>query len=196
MSQQSYPDPRQLLEQFIANLDLHSVRNNGRAIINEQNMNPYQILRNDREVTRMNPIDYLFSHQSSSASLESSGEDHSVTLQRLTQIAGLRTPPNETNPAESNDWRHRLRSQIFPPNRNHLIVSGPSDVARSVNNGHRPWPAQQQQQREHGGHFKTKTVCELECKACCNNVCNRGMRAILLANSKVELYSTDAAPPG
>jgi len=195
-----------MLEDFITNLDLQSTRNNAR-LTGERNLNPYQILRNTREAPRINPIDYLFSHQSSSNSLDSAVDDRNATLQRLTQLAGLQTPP-ELAISDPNDWRQRLRSQILPQNRNQLIVSAPPEIFAAHNHSRTFYlqqqqlqqqshlPNQQQQQQEHVTHFKTKTVCELECKSCFNNVCNRGMRAILLANSKVELYSTDAPPPG
>ncbi|XP_014676625.1 PREDICTED: protein FAM72A-like [Priapulus caudatus] len=42
--------------------------------------------------------------------------------------------------------------------------------------------------------FQNKQVLCLECRACGNCVCTRGMRAILLANTQVELYSTDIPP--
>ncbi|XP_002740308.1 protein FAM72A-like [Saccoglossus kowalevskii] len=42
--------------------------------------------------------------------------------------------------------------------------------------------------------FKTKPVQELLCKFCENCVCRRGMKAILLADTNVELFSTDFPP--
>ncbi|KAF9988353.1 Protein fam72a [Modicella reniformis] len=42
--------------------------------------------------------------------------------------------------------------------------------------------------------FRAKTVCRLTCKSCLTDVCMRGMKAILLADSRVELYSTDRPP--
>lgn len=44
--------------------------------------------------------------------------------------------------------------------------------------------------------FRSKVVCILSCKHCQVNVCQRGMKAILLADMNVELYSTDASPYG
>ncbi|KXS17507.1 hypothetical protein M427DRAFT_133339 [Gonapodya prolifera JEL478] len=49
--------------------------------------------------------------------------------------------------------------------------------------------------------FRCKAVCELRCKHCARMMCQRGMKAILLASSKpgelrVELFSTDSPPPG
>ncbi|KAI9345817.1 protein FAM72, partial [Zopfochytrium polystomum] len=44
--------------------------------------------------------------------------------------------------------------------------------------------------------FRSKTVCVLSCGHCGQSVCERGMKAILLADTRVELYSTDAVPPG
>lgn len=42
--------------------------------------------------------------------------------------------------------------------------------------------------------FRRKHVIQLDCKYCGNTVCSRGMKAILLADTAVELYSTDLPP--
>lgn len=42
--------------------------------------------------------------------------------------------------------------------------------------------------------FHTKSVVKLECKYCEKDICARGMRALLLADTNVELYSTDFPP--
>ncbi|XP_031556609.1 protein FAM72A-like [Actinia tenebrosa] len=44
--------------------------------------------------------------------------------------------------------------------------------------------------------FHTKTVVKLECTYCERLLCNRGMKALLLADKNVELYSTDMPPEG
>ncbi|GJJ70474.1 hypothetical protein EMPS_02823 [Entomortierella parvispora] len=46
-----------------------------------------------------------------------------------------------------------------------------------------------------GGHTQSKIVCRMDCRHCSAVVCLRGMKAMLLADTKVELYSTDH-PPG
>ncbi|KAJ1501537.1 Protein fam72b [Coelomomyces lativittatus] len=43
--------------------------------------------------------------------------------------------------------------------------------------------------------FRSKPVCKLICRYCSAPVCHRGMKAILLADSGVELFSTDSPPP-
>ncbi|KAL7747958.1 hypothetical protein RI367_006706 [Sorochytrium milnesiophthora] len=43
---------------------------------------------------------------------------------------------------------------------------------------------------------RAKTVCCLKCRHCDSQVCARGMKAILLADAGVELFSTDAPPMG
>ena len=45
-----------------------------------------------------------------------------------------------------------------------------------------------------GPQFRSKTVSILDCKHCELEVCRRGMKAILLADMNVELYSTDSPP--
>ncbi|KAI8902915.1 protein FAM72 [Globomyces pollinis-pini] len=42
--------------------------------------------------------------------------------------------------------------------------------------------------------FRSKAVCELNCQHCSTLICSRGMKAILLGDTKVELYSTDIPP--
>ncbi|ORY07614.1 hypothetical protein K493DRAFT_201927 [Basidiobolus meristosporus CBS 931.73] len=42
--------------------------------------------------------------------------------------------------------------------------------------------------------FDSKPVFILTCRFCENFFCERGMKAVLLADCKVELYSTDAIP--
>lgn len=42
--------------------------------------------------------------------------------------------------------------------------------------------------------FRSKTVVKLDCRYCGSLLCKRGMKAILLANVRVELYSTDTVP--
>ena len=44
--------------------------------------------------------------------------------------------------------------------------------------------------------FRSKAVCLLECGFCSSEICRRGMRAILLADTSVELYSTDDVTKG
>jgi hypothetical protein len=44
--------------------------------------------------------------------------------------------------------------------------------------------------------FQNKAVCELFCSHCSSVLCERGMRAILLGNTMVELFSTDRPPKG
>lgn len=49
--------------------------------------------------------------------------------------------------------------------------------------------------RQINNALKTKIVYMLSCAYCKTEVCTRAMRAILLADTKVELYSTDIPPP-
>lgn len=42
--------------------------------------------------------------------------------------------------------------------------------------------------------LRNKTVYQLRCVACAERVCARAMKAILLADTKIELYSTDIPP--
>ncbi|KAI9202429.1 FAM72 protein-domain-containing protein [Polychytrium aggregatum] len=42
--------------------------------------------------------------------------------------------------------------------------------------------------------FRNKVVCILTCRHCQTAICHRGMKAILLGDTRVELYSTDTPP--
>ena len=44
--------------------------------------------------------------------------------------------------------------------------------------------------------FRSKAVCQMFCNHCSTSLCERGMRAILLGNTAVELFSTDRPPFG
>ncbi|KAJ3186067.1 Protein fam72a [Gaertneriomyces sp. JEL0708] len=44
--------------------------------------------------------------------------------------------------------------------------------------------------------FRTKAVYELDCNYCGQHICKRGMKAILLADTTIELFSTDCIPSG
>ncbi len=45
-------------------------------------------------------------------------------------------------------------------------------------------------------NFRKKQVIELTCKYCDIRVCSRGMKAVLLADTAVQLFSTDAPSQG
>ncbi|KNC69614.1 hypothetical protein SARC_17872, partial [Sphaeroforma arctica JP610] len=42
--------------------------------------------------------------------------------------------------------------------------------------------------------FEAKAVCTITCRFCESELSDRGMRAILLGDTNVELYSTDLPP--
>lgn len=73
----------------------------------------------------------------------------------------------------------RFRNNMHRRIRNHAIFSGninAQEVAPSAN------------------PFRYKIVCRLNCRFCDRLLCVRAMKAILLADTKVELFSTDAPP--
>lgn len=45
-------------------------------------------------------------------------------------------------------------------------------------------------------NFRRKSVCRIACKYCEKSITERGMKAILLADTRVELFSTDNVPNG
>lgn len=64
-----------------------------------------------------------------------------------------------------------------------------------MNNGQQHMMNNQQQRRSNNNNAAPfnplKPVYKLLCRYCHNMVCARGMRAILLADTNIELYSTD-----
>jgi hypothetical protein len=48
----------------------------------------------------------------------------------------------------------------------------------------------------HVSPLRNKVVYQLQCRYCVQRVCTRAMKAILLADTKIELYSTDIPPVG
>ncbi|CAG8486851.1 2462_t:CDS:2 [Dentiscutata heterogama] len=50
------------------------------------------------------------------------------------------------------------------------------------------------QDNEQNIRSRSKAVCKLNCTYCNSRVCVRGMKAMLLADTRVELYSTDVPP--
>eukprot|EP00833_Pecoramyces_ruminatium_P003135 jgi/Orpsp1_1/1177167/evm.model.c7180000060442.1 len=81
---------------------------------------------------------------------------------------------NSQNILPSNTNTHHNRSHHY-----HNISSRPNYSSSSLHSS-----------------FKSKSVCQLNCRYCHGVLCRRGMKAILLADTRVELYSTDAAPIG
>ncbi|KAI8913476.1 FAM72 protein-domain-containing protein [Gorgonomyces haynaldii] len=64
-----------------------------------------------------------------------------------------------------------------------------------------PQQRRQYQQRRYSSasvhpSFRSKAVCQLNCKFCNIAICHRGMKAILLADTRVELFSTDHVVDG
>lgn len=87
-----------------------------------------------------------------------------------------------------------------------MQVSGSRSVSSSTRSGNsnqatlQPPHSQQQHQIQTTLHsappsaLRNKIVYRLNCAYCKINVCERAMRAILLADTKIELYSTDIPP--
>lgn len=123
----------------------------------------------------------------SSASFNISRNGNIATSRPSAGLAPLRAAANETAP--------RSRSQIgrlFD-----LRLASQSGVSRL--RGPQVWAnSQQASQRIASLHpsFMSKEVCMLNCKFCETTICQRGMKAILLADTRIELFSTDKCVPG
>lgn len=78
----------------------------------------------------------------------------------------------------------------------HHPQSGPQQLLRNRGGGRRPAPASAASIAAMHPSFRSKAVCLLKCGFCSSEICRRGMRAILLADTSVELYSTDDVTKG
>ncbi|KAI9204797.1 FAM72 protein-domain-containing protein [Polychytrium aggregatum] len=72
------------------------------------------------------------------------------------------------------------------------------NIASSIS-GRVPTSSSQRSSARHASvrpQFRSKVVCQLHCTHCNVGVCRRGMKAILLADTNIELFSTDTPPYG
>ncbi|KAI8896790.1 FAM72 protein-domain-containing protein [Globomyces pollinis-pini] len=98
---------------------------------------------------------------------------------------GQRSLPGHELYAEmrlTNDRMRQINNQSFQTPRTYRPVTGRPAVGNPVASVH---PS-----------FRSKTVCSLGCQYCHIDICKRGMKAILLADTRVELYSTDSVTKG
>ena len=97
----------------------------------------------------------------------------------LPTVRNLRRPSME----EANGWdptMEDIRNLLYQPSMNPIT---PNQIQRP--------PIERTATRP---QFRSKAVCQLNCRYCSQDVCKRGMKAILLADMAVELYSTDVPP--
>ncbi|KAI8622033.1 FAM72 protein-domain-containing protein [Chytriomyces sp. MP71] len=109
----------------------------------------------------------------------------------------LGTPPQSTSTTRTSTVAGDAISNLFSPQSNHFPSS------QQQHNPNMP-PAspppvtrfQRSLQSSASVHpqFRSKAVCELFCRHCDEVVCTRGMKAILLGDTRVELFSTDSPP--
>lgn len=111
------------------------------------------------------------------------------------EISNRRSSAPAFNPNEINDSRRLSYQRYTFPN-----VTPPS-VIQSQRRASQQHQQQHQQQFMRGNQFvggdhsglvtPVKPVYKLNCRHCSTVVCARGMKAILLADTAIELYSTD-----
>jgi sulfatase maturation enzyme AslB (radical SAM superfamily) len=102
-------------------------------------------------------------------------------------VRNLRRPSMEE---PSNGWdptMEDIRNLLYQPS---IHPSGTNSTPTQI---HRP-QNQYQERTITRPQFRSKAVCQLNCRYCSQDVCKRGMKAILLADMAVELYSTDVPP--
>ena len=90
--------------------------------------------------------------------------------------------------------RQAASSEFFR-NQGSRSVSAAAQAALAAVNGLQAAPSGTVNPSVHP-QFRSKTVCRLFCQHCSSSLCERGMRAILLGNVNIELYSTDIPPAG
>lgn len=102
-------------------------------------------------------------------------------------------PPSSTATASTNTGSWTSRVPQYPPLQYQYYGggSGYSSTYHGGTNGDR----YNASYSHHGGSSQSKSVCRMDCRYCSAVVCLRGMKAMLLADTSVELYSTDH-PPG
>ncbi|KAM3579465.1 hypothetical protein VKS41_007924 [Umbelopsis sp. WA50703] len=83
---------------------------------------------------------------------------------------------------------HQHVSRASAPNSHYMTQPLPQQHQRHT--------LHQQPPRDFANAYPMKPVYKLSCKHCCNMICARGMKAILLADTSIELYSTDTPPRG
>jgi hypothetical protein len=129
---------------------------------------------------------------------------------RLSIASRLMSFVNPNNdPTTSQTSYNRLRDQLFPtqPRNNRLPPDNESNQMSASSDTTIPMNTRRiteslyrrNRERENAAlhpSFRSKAVCVLDCTYCKNDICNRGMKAILLADTSVELYSTDDVTRG
>ncbi|KAG5458115.1 MAG: hypothetical protein BJ554DRAFT_1727 [Olpidium bornovanus] len=106
----------------------------------------------------------------------------------ITQPAGSQTSDGAPSPTPSAAAAGGMRRP------DGAAQAGTPDAAAGP--AHSQAPAARNSSNSMHPQFRSKAVCKLTCVACEATVCSRGMKAILLADTRVELYSTDTPPIG
>jgi hypothetical protein len=97
--------------------------------------------------------------------------------------------------ANSTSQGARIVNSIFPQQTSSIPLTTARTQPRNLSNSRAARQTQQSPASLHP-NFRRKTVCSVSCKYCEVNITVRGMKAILLADTRVELYSTDNLAKG
>ncbi|TPX45747.1 hypothetical protein SeLEV6574_g03690 [Synchytrium endobioticum] len=119
------------------------------------------------------------------------------------QPLSARSPMSATAPASANGVIVGYNQRQFGP----LVVPSPTNLVPppsisfdSATPTHaRPVaPSMRHTSSQSNIHpqFGAKPVCAISCRSCTTPLCYRGMRALLLGNKRIELFSTDSQPVG
>lgn len=102
-------------------------------------------------------------------------------------------PPFSTATASTNTGSRTSRVPQYPPLQ-YQYYGGGAGYSNTYHGGTNS-DRYNASYSHHGGSTQSKSVCRMDCRYCSAVVCLRGMKAMLLADTSVELYSTDH-PPG
>ncbi|KAJ3404716.1 hypothetical protein CcCBS67573_g03726 [Chytriomyces confervae] len=169
----------------------HPVSHNG----SEPTSVPPQNIPNSRTSARPNtalPITAVNASTSRRASTESHPSSNNSNSNRLFLPNNLSTRVSVT--VQQMFQQHRLNgttpttSEALETEAAEAALAGSSSPPRQVSSSNRGPSIHPQ--------FRSKAVCKLFCNHCKELLCRRGMKAILLGNTKVELFSTDSPPTG
>lgn len=136
------------------------------------------------------PQPSLSSPTSSSATPSSSSSVSTASTYTEHSMSGMRAPsPTGHSPSTPPSYHHYTQRLSVPNSQLMMQHQQQQQAGRAA-------ALHQQPPRDFANAYPMKPVYKLSCKHCCSIICARGMKAILLADTRIELYSTDTPPRG
>lgn len=148
------------------------------------------------QMSRTSIFDHRARRTSSSSTEAVTEEQQSRELRLVSRRGWSNLPTSLSNTITAFNSLFQVTSTAAGVSNQNLLSAFETPFANSSNAAElagREWQPQRRIQATQGSH-RSKTVYKIFCGFCSSAVCNRGMRAILLADLKVELFSTDSPP--